>query len=186
MRGPRLNHPLYQSSFPFFTGIPKKAVSPKSVGLIKVVSHTLKEISRHYKAMQEPKHLVEFWYREIASSDWFDPEKEHLVVVCLDSKLKVKAFNLVSVGLNNQTLLHAREVFRPAISVAASSVIIMHNHPSGDPTPSADDICVTRETVKAGKILGIACLDSLIVGRLRSKCRKEFVSLKQAGLMSFE
>ena len=176
---------MSQASFPFYQAIPAKLKSPKAIRQVKVMVQTLKEVSKPYGAMQAPTQLADFWRREVASADWFDPEKEHLVVVCLDAKLKLKAFNVVSIGLNNQTLLHAREVFRPAISVAAAHVVIIHNHPSGDPSPSSDDVRITRQMVKAGEVLGIPCLDSVIVGQPDQRNPSGFVSMKQAGLVEF-
>lgn len=176
---------MRQPSFPFKPAIAAdpKPKPPTSILQVKVVAQTLKEVSKSYGAMEHPAQLVEFWRQEIGSTDWFDSEKEHLVVVCLDAKLMIKVFNLVSVGLSNQTLIHAREVFRPAVSVAAAQAILVHNHPSGDPKPSADDIRCTREMAEAGRILGIPLLDHVIVGKPSDLNPSGFVSLKQMGVV---
>ena len=148
---------------------------------IKVI--TLRDVEERYDPMDHPEKLVAFWKKEVMRSEWYDCEKEQLVVLSLDSKLKVKTFNLVSIGLNNQTLVHAREVYRPAILSAAAHIVIMHNHPSGDPAPSADDVRVSREMMRAGEVLGIPCLDSLVVGIASERSPTGFASLKQAGLL---
>jgi len=93
----------------------------------------------------------------------FDAEKEHFWVICLDTKNNVKAIELVTLGLLDQTVVHPREVFRPAIYHAAKSVILAHNHPSGDPTPSGKDLDLTRRLVEVGKILECQVLDHVIV-----------------------
>jgi len=131
--------------------------------------------------MRRPEDLVAFWNAEIASADWFDHDKEHLVAVSLDTKLWVKAFNLVTVGILDQTLVHAREVFRPAVAVAAANLVLMHNHPSGDPAPSSDDIRSFKEMIAAGKLLGIPILDSIVVGQPKTGVGIRFTSLKEMG-----
>jgi DNA repair protein RadC len=71
----------------------------------------------------------------------------------------------ITIGLSNQSLAHPREVFRPAIQESASAIILVHNHPSGDPTPSQEDITVTRELKGAAEILRVRLLDHVILGR---------------------
>ncbi|MDD2710727.1 MAG: JAB domain-containing protein [Verrucomicrobiae bacterium] len=146
---------------------------------------TLREVSEQYDPMDHPAKLVEFWRREVVKSAWYESEKEQLLVLSLDAKMKVKTFNLVSLGIINQTLVHAREIFRPAIVSAASHIAIMHNHPSGDPTPSADDLKSARAMRNAGKVLGIPCVDFLIVGNPSPTNPDGFASLKMMGLVHF-
>lgn len=105
---------------------------------------------------------------------YFDPlDREHFVVVLLDTKGNMLGFNVVSMGTVNQTLVHPREVFKTAIIENAASIVLMHNHPSGDATPSTEDLQLTKRLVKAGDILGIDVLDHIVVGR-----GEEFVSLR--------
>lgn len=94
-----------------------------------------------------------------------DGTQEEFHVVCLDTKHQVLSTQRVSVGSLDQSLVHPREVFRPAVKDAAKAVIVVHNHPSGDPTPSADDLTVTSRMEEAGKTLGIQVLDHIIVAR---------------------
>ncbi|MGE5554481.1 MAG: RadC family protein [Betaproteobacteria bacterium] len=103
--------------------------------------------------------------------------QEHFRVVLLDAKNQVLALELVSIGTLNSSLVHPRELFRRAIQACAAGVILVHNHPSGDPTPSAEDLALTRRLVEAGKLLGIEVLDHLIVGDNR------YVSLKERALL---
>ncbi|WP_129727923.1 JAB domain-containing protein [Ectobacillus funiculus] len=104
-------------------------------------------------------------------------DREYFVVVCLDTKNQPTAINVCHIGSLNASLVHPREVFKPAILSNAASVIVGHNHPSQNPAPSREDIEVTKRLVEAGKIIGIDVLDHLIV------CEENFVSLKEKGHM---
>jgi len=106
-----------------------------------------------------------------------DVTKEHFISLLLDTRNRVMKMQTVSVGSLDASIVHPREVFKDAIAASAASVIVAHNHPSGDPTPSAEDRKVTARLVEAGQILGIEVLDHLIIGDGR------WVSLKQQGLM---
>jgi DNA repair protein RadC len=94
--------------------------------------------------------------------------KEEFHVVLLDQKHQVIKTERITVGLSNQSLAHPREVFRPAIQEAASAVILVHNHPSGDPTPSQEDKTITKELKGAAEILRVRLLDHIILGKDRA------------------
>jgi DNA repair protein RadC len=94
-----------------------------------------------------------------------DGAQEEFHVVCLDTKNQVLGTHRVSVGILDRSLIHPREVFRPAIQDAAKAILLVHNHPSGDPTPSDDDLLLTRRLDEAGKALGIGVLDHVVVAR---------------------
>ncbi|MCH7761159.1 DNA repair protein RadC [candidate division TA06 bacterium] len=104
-------------------------------------------------------------------------KKEHFIVFYLNTRNRVIQKETISIGNLNASIVHPREVFEPALRDSAASVILVHNHPSGDTTPSDDDIQLTRRMVKAGEIMGIEVLDHLIIGE------KGYVSLKDQGLM---
>lgn len=91
-------------------------------------------------------------------------DREHFVAIMLDAKCGVVAVHTVSVGSLDGTTAHPREVFKAAVLANAHSVILGHNHPSGDPTPSPQDVALTRRLMEAGKILGIEVQDHVIVG----------------------
>ncbi len=93
-----------------------------------------------------------------------DARQETFTVILLDSKNRYLREETVALGSLNQSIVHPREVFRPAIQGVAASVILLHNHPSGDPSPSEEDVRVTERLVEAGKLLGIRVLDHIIVG----------------------
>lgn len=94
----------------------------------------------------------------------FDMDKEHLSIIMVDTRNKMIGISLVSMGTINQAITHPREVFRPAVMTSANSIFLCHNHPSGDPTPSKEDINSTKRLKEAGKILGIKLLDHIILG----------------------
>ena len=104
-------------------------------------------------------------------------QKEHFCIILLNTKNHVIGFREISVGSLSASIVHPREVMIEAIKGHAASVILVHNHPSGDPGPSREDLKVTEQLVKAGRILDIPVLDHVIVGRER------FLSLKGKGLM---
>ena len=103
-------------------------------------------------------------------------EQEQLRVILLDTKNRVLATPTIYVGSLNTSLIRVGELFREAIRRNCASLIVLHNHPSGDPTPSPEDVAVTRQIVEAGKLLDVDVLDHLVIGRQR------FVSLKERGL----
>jgi DNA repair protein RadC len=103
-------------------------------------------------------------------------EQEHLCTMLLDTKNRVLDTPTIYIGSLNTSLIRVGELFREAIRTNCASLIVLHNHPSGDPTPSPEDVAVTRQIVDAGKLLDVEVLDHLIIGRQR------FVSLKERGL----
>ncbi|MGD8903852.1 MAG: DNA repair protein RadC [Anaerolineae bacterium] len=103
-------------------------------------------------------------------------EQEQLRVILLDTKNRVLSTPTIYVGSLNTSMIRVGELFREAIRANCASLIVVHNHPSGDPTPSPEDVAVTRQIVEAGKLLDIDVLDHLVIGRQR------FVSLKERGL----
>lgn len=103
-------------------------------------------------------------------------EQEHLRVILLDTRNRVISVEKIYVGSLNSSTVRVGELFRPAIQRSAASVIVLHNHPSGDPSPSPEDVALTRSVVQAGKLLDIEVLDHLVIGLNR------WVSLKEKGL----
>lgn len=104
-------------------------------------------------------------------------QKEHFVCLFLNTKNHVIGQETLSMGSLNASIVHPREVFRAAIKRSSASIVCAHNHPSGDPTPSPEDIQITKRLVQAGDIVGIDVLDHIVIGDQR------FVSLKELGLM---
>jgi len=112
-----------------------------------------------------PDKVADYWHRHVAAHPYFTPECECLVVLILNTRRRVKGHYLVSIGTMDTLLVHPREVFRLAIMTAAAAVVVAHNHPSGDSSPSEADIKVTRDLIRAGQLLKIELLDHVIIGR---------------------
>lgn len=110
--------------------------------------------------------------------------QESFHVLVLDVKNRLLSRHMASLGLVDASLVHPREVFRPAIQNGGSAVVLAHNHPSGDPTPSAEDVRITRQLIGAGSILSIGVVDHIIIGR-ESETQKGFVSMRESGLCEF-
>ncbi|KRG14012.1 DNA repair protein RadC [Virgibacillus soli] len=106
-----------------------------------------------------------------------DLTQEHFVALMLNTKNEVIAKKTLFVGSLNASVVHPREIYKEAVKHSAASIIVSHNHPSGQPSPSSEDIEATKRLVECGKIMGIECLDHIIIG----DCR--FVSLKEKGYM---
>ena len=108
-------------------------------------------------------------------------EVEHFQVVLVNTRRKLIRVEPISQGTLDSLLVHPREVFRAAIAANAAAIVIVHNHPSGDPTPSEADIKVTRDLIRAGQLLKIDLLDHVILGRATPERPKDWVSLKELG-----
>ncbi|GGA58132.1 hypothetical protein GCM10007416_34170 [Kroppenstedtia guangzhouensis] len=91
-------------------------------------------------------------------------DREHFVVMLLSTKNKINGFHTCHIGSVNTTVVHPREVFKPAVIANTAGIIVAHNHPSGDPTPSREDVHITERLYEVGKIMGIELLDHIIIG----------------------
>ena len=114
------------------------------------------------KEMTTPKDVNQLLQSLLKAEDTEDREKEHFWVLMLDARNRIKSLDLVSLGTVNRSLVHPREVFRRAIAVGCSSIILAHNHPSDISEPSVEDIAITERLVEAGKILSIDVIDHII------------------------
>lgn len=112
----------------------------------------------------------------LVKSDLKDKKKEHFFVILLDTRNQYLGKDKVSIGSLDTSIVHPREVFKPALSFSAASVILAHNHPSGDPEPSEEDIKLTKRLVEAAQIIGIDVLDHIIIGD------QKYLSLKARNL----
>ena len=113
---------------------------------------------RTLDAIRNPAEVARF-IRGVVGRD----AREHFVVILLDARHRPIAYQVVSVGTANASLVHPREVFQAAVGLGACALIVAHNHPSGDPTPSSEDRSITGRLAKAGEIIGIRLLDSVVV-----------------------
>lgn len=137
-----------------------------------------KELSVNYpeldRKMNGPEKVVRL-AKEFLHLD--DQTEEYLYMICMNSKLELTSVFEISHGNVNSSIIGAREIFQKALLANAVSIILMHNHPSGDSTPSREDIEVTKRIVEAGRVVGIELVDHIIIGR------PIFTSLKEKGYM---
>ena len=128
-----------------------------------------------------PDRAAEYWRLCVATNPYFNSDCECLVVLSLNTRRRVKGHQLVTIGTMDTLLVHPREVFRGPIVASAAAIILMHNHPSGVPSPSDADIKVTRALIRAGRLLKIEVLDHIIMGRADDGCIKGYASLRELG-----
>lgn len=111
--------------------------------------------------------------------------QETFHVLCINTKHNLINRHLISLGLVDSCQVHPREVFRAAIESGAVSVIVTHNHPSGDPNPSTEDVRITKQLIEAGKLLGIPVLDHVIIGRPVLPMDPGYMSMRESGHCAF-
>jgi len=108
--------------------------------------------------------VVNYWKQHITTEQRYSPDVEQFHVLHLNTRRRVLGHHLVSTGTLNSCVVEAREVFRAAILTNASAIVLIHNHPSGDSTPSESDIAVTRNLKRAGQLLKIEVVDHVVMG----------------------
>ena len=128
-------------------------------------------------ALDSPEAVAAFWRGQIATLPWFDPDKEHMVVLVLNTRNRLKGWNLAAIGTLNESVCHPREILRPVLVAAGYAFVIAHNHPSGNPSPSYTDRRVTERLKEAASVLMVRLLDHVVMGRER------FFSFREAGLL---
>jgi DNA repair protein RadC len=126
----------------------------------------------HLDRFTSPRQVFDYFHHEFR-----DSRKEYFLVLLLDGKNRIIRRVQISEGSLNQSIVHPREVFSPAVKESAAALILVHNHPTGDPAPSSEDIAITRRLKEAGDIMGIKVLDHIIVGD------GEFISFVERGLL---
>jgi DNA repair protein RadC len=128
---------------------------------------------------ETPDRVADYWRMHIETNPYFNPECECLAVILLNVRRRIKGHQIVTIGTQDSLLVHPREVFRLAVITAANAIIVAHNHPSGDPTPSSADINATRDLANAGRLLKIELLDHVVMGV------GKFESIRALGHFSF-
>src|SRR5262249_24749828 len=113
---------------------------------------------------ETPERAALYWHMHVATNPYFNPECECFAVLILNIRRRIKGHQLVSMGSQDSLLISPREIFRLAVVTNASAIIAMHNHPSGESTPSHSDINATRDLFRAGELLKIELLDHVIIG----------------------
>jgi DNA repair protein RadC len=124
---------------------------------------TLRETPAYGKA-ETPDNAADYWQKNIATDPRHNGDVESLVCLVLSTRREILGHFVVATGLLDTILCHPREFYRPAIVANAAAIVAMHNHPSGDATPSEADIKVTRDLIRAGQLLKIELLDHVVMG----------------------
>lgn len=137
-------------------------------------------LSQQRKKIRWPLDVAPILHAILDQEDEIDRNKEHFWCIGLNGRNVIQYIELASLGIVNRSLVHPREVYRFAIMKGVQSLIIAHNHPSGDTMPSQDDIAVTRQLYDAGKIIGIKLLDHIIISDDKSR---PFYSMLEAGIV---
>ena len=140
----------------------------------------LREVAVESTLCDDPAKVAEYWRTAIASDARYNPDVEQFAVLFLNTRKRVTGHVVVSVGTLDSIQVHPREVFRSAVIAAAHSIVLMHNHPSGDSTPSDADVRVTRDLRRAGDTLKIDVLDHVIVGQ-KTDTSRGYTSLRELG-----
>jgi len=153
-----------------------KGIGPAKAAQIKAAFELSKRLENSVDEGKRPVVKSPEDAAKLVRSQLKGKKKEHFLVLCLDTRNKLINYKPVSIGSLDTSIVHPREVFKEAISSSAASVIFVHNHPSGDPEPSKEDIELTKRLAKAGEIMGIDVLDHIIV------CNRQYLSLKGKGL----
>ncbi len=152
-------------------------ILPKPAHEYKVISLRECPLPASLAECDTPDKVADYWRLHVATHPYFNPECECFVVLFLNTRRRVKGHQLVTIGTMDTLLVHPREVFRVAVVASAAAVVLAHNHPSGDPTPSEADIKVTRDLIRAGQLLKIEVLDHVIIGQ----GQPSRVSLRECG-----
>ncbi len=164
--------------------------SVKGIGKVKaqVVSATL-ELARRLNeesSAKKPRIKTPEDAARLLRADARLLEREVFWALLLDAKNCLKGSPVeITTGLLDASLVHPREVFREAIRKAAASIVLVHNHPSGDPSPSPEDLKVTRQLIEAGKVIDIQVLDHIILGRMSDERTNDYLSVRESGAVIF-
>jgi len=153
-----------------------RGVGPARAALIQAAVQLGRRLAnqptRTRPVIKGPNDVVALMMEEMRGLD-----REHFRAVMLNTKNQVLGTDRIAVGTLSQSAIHARELFKNAIKMSAAGVVLVHNHPSGDPTPSKNDREITKRMVRAGDIIGITVLDHVVIGD------NSFVSFKASGLL---
>jgi len=149
------------------------AAAARLLGSLELGRRAALRVSAKRPLVTGPEDVVRLCAPQLRGSD-----REHFWALALNTKNQLLRIIEVSVGSLNASIVHPRELFKEAVRLSAASVVVVHNHPSGDPTPSGADIQLTRRLVKAGDVLGIEVMDHVVIGD-----SGEHASLRDLGLM---
>jgi DNA repair protein RadC len=134
------------------------------------------------RVVDTPEAAFHYWQAYVAKDERFNPEQESMVCIMLNTRRRPLGHVNLSQGTKDTLLVHPGEVFRAAVIASAAAIILIHNHPSGDPTPSEADIKVTRDLIRAGQLLKTDVLDHVVVGSFKlPQMDRQWCSLRELG-----
>jgi DNA repair protein RadC len=154
-----------------FLSMQLKPYTPHEFKIMRV-----RECQSQTELIDTPERAAAYWRNNIPQAPWFDPAKEAVVVLVLNTRRRILGHNLVTLGSLDTCIISPSAVFRPVIVMAGSAIILAHNHPSGIPDPSEGDIKTTRDLIRAGQLLKIDLTDHVVIGT-----EPHYVSLREAG-----
>ena len=163
----------------YLPGLTPKPKPPRTIKSREFKISVLRECTAENAIADVPEKAVAYWRTAVATSLNYNPDVECLAVLALNTRKRIIGHVIVATGTLDTILVHSREVFRPAIALNASAVLLIHGHPSGDHSPSEADIRVTRELIRAGQILKIELTDHIVVGH--ASFGKGYTSLREMG-----
>ena len=152
--------------------------------MYKVVCIRETPLTQDLRLCDTPDVAAKYWREVITTDPRHNADAESLYVLCLNTRRRVIGHHLVANGTLDTLLVHPREVFRAAVIANAAAIILMHNHPSGEPSPSEADIKVTRDIIRAGQLMKIELLDHVVMGTATTERPRDFVSLRELGYVS--
>ncbi|EOU1119916.1 TPA: DNA repair protein RadC [Clostridium perfringens] len=150
----------------------KELIKMKKIDVVKVYVKKEQSLQIEKDIIKKPEQVF-----EVVKNFLGEVDREYLIVIVLDVKNKINSISVASVGTLNSSIVHPREVFKTAILANGASIILAHNHPSGDTSPSKDDINITTRIKECGVLMGIELLDHVILGD------EKFISLKNEGII---
>lgn len=170
------------SQFPALnSSIAMNNIAPYRLVIRRLHDSNISEYGICMEPLDSPETTYKFWENVIATRFDYEADKEALVSILLDTKLKPVCYHVISVGSLNETIAHPREIFRSAIMVGAYGLLICHNHPSGDPSPSQADHRLTRGLREAADLLQIRFFDHLIIGGTNG--HQSYYSFRESGVL---
>jgi len=155
-----------------------KAIALKSA--FTLAQRMAREIRQEAPLVETPEQVA-----NLLREEYRQASVEHFKAILLNRRNRLIRIESISQGTVDSLLIHPREVFRAAIAENASAIIMAHNHPSGDPTPSSADLSATGDIVRAGQVLKIDVLDHVIIGQRTTGRGKDYFSIRQSGLVAF-
>ncbi len=162
--------------------IPKKNSWIAKIGGNEFRVSRLQEVPQNGKVLDNPQYIRDYLREQIPHSPIFSPDVENFMVVYLNTRRRPIGWSVLTNGTIDTLLVDPKNVFKAAIVANAAAIVLAHNHPSGDPTPSEADIKVTRDLVNGGKLLKIEVLDHIVLGQSGiNGSEKDFVSLRELG-----